>query len=120
MGYARTSRISEEMKKVLGQMISKGEIKDPRINSLMSITNVDVTSDLSYAYIYISVFGSNANESLKGLNKAKGYIRKELGRRVKLRHTPELIFKIDDSIEKGIKMSKLINEVNKKEEDSNE
>jgi len=113
--YNRTQRIGEEIRKVISTMLISG-IKDYRINSLVSVTDVEVTSDLSYAYVYVSVLGGDRESSMAGLKSACGYIRKEVGRNVKLRHTPEIIFKIDDSIEKGMYMENLIKKVN---EDNN-
>lgn len=109
--YNRTQRIGEEIRKVIGTMLISG-IKDYRINSMVSVTDVEVTSDLSYAYVYVSILGGNKESSMSGLKSACGYIRKEVGRRVKLRHTPEIIFKLDDSIEKGMYMENLIKQVN--------
>ncbi|WP_419742718.1 30S ribosome-binding factor RbfA [Paraclostridium dentum] len=110
--YSRTQRIGEEIRKVVSTMLISG-IKDYRINSLISVTDVEVTSDLSYAYVYVSILGGNKESSMAGLKSACGYIRKEVGKNVKLRHTPEIIFKIDDSIEKGMYMESLIKKVNK-------
>ncbi|WGX76976.1 30S ribosome-binding factor RbfA [Paraclostridium bifermentans] len=109
--YSRTQRIGEEIRKVVSTMLISG-IKDYRINSLISVTDVEVTSDLSYAYVYVSILGGNKESSMAGLKSACGYIRKEVGKNVKLRHTPEIIFKIDDSIEKGMYMESLIKKVN--------
>lgn len=121
--YNRTQRIGEEIRKVVSTMLING-IKDYRINSMISVTDVEVTSDLSYAYVYVSILGGNKESSMQGLKSACGYIRKEVGRNVKLRHTPEIIFKIDDSIEKGMYMENLIKQVNegnkKSENDSKE
>ena len=109
--YNRTQRIGEEIRKVISTMLISG-IKDYRINSMVSVTDVEVTSDLSYAYVYVSILGGNKESSMAGLKNACGYIRKEVGRNVKLRHTPEIIFKLDDSIEKGMYMENLIKKVN--------
>ncbi|MGL5641460.1 MAG: 30S ribosome-binding factor RbfA [Paraclostridium sp.] len=121
--YNRTQRIGEEIRKVVSTMLISG-IKDYRINSLISVTDVEVTTDLSYAYVYVSILGGNKESSMAGLKNACGYIRKEVGKNVKLRHTPEIIFKIDDSIEKGMYMESLIKKVNKEnqkdQEDSEE
>ena len=87
-------------------------IKDPRITSMVSVTDVEVTNDLSYAYIYVSILGGDEESTLKGLKSACGYIRKEVSRNVKLRHTPEIIFKVDESIKNGMYMSNLIKKVN--------
>ena len=109
--YNRTKRIAEEIKKVISSMLISG-IKDPRITSMVSVTDVEVTNDLSYAYIYVSILGGDEESTLKGLKSACGYIRKEVSRNVKLRHTPEIIFKVDESIKNGMYMSNLIKKVN--------
>ncbi len=119
--YNRTRRISEEIKKIIGQMLING-IKDPRITSMISVTDVDVTNDLRYAFVYVSLLGGNEEESLAGLKSAAGYIRREVGRKVKLirrevgrkvklRYIPEIMFKVDDSIERGMYMDSLIKKV---------
>lgn len=114
--YNRTRRIAEEIRKVVSTMLISG-IKDPRINSMVSVTDVEVTNDLSYAYVYVSILGGDEESTLTGLRNAVNYIRREVSRNVKLRHTPQIIFKVDDSIKKGMYMSDLIRKVN---ENSNE
>ncbi|MDO4794090.1 MAG: 30S ribosome-binding factor RbfA [Filifactor alocis] len=114
MAYDRTRRISEEIKKVVSSMLLEGEIKDTKIRQskgLISVTNVDVVRDLKYAYIYISVLGDDPVEIIEGLKRASGYVRNRVGRVVDLRYTPEIIFRPDDSIQKGVEMSKLISEL---------
>ena len=108
MASNRIKRISEEVRKVVSSMLING-IKDPRITSMISVTDVEVTNDLRYAFVYISILGGDREA-------AKGYIRREVGRQVKLRYAPEIVFKIDDSIERGMYMDELIKSVNKDEE----
>ena len=115
----RTRRITEEIRKIVSTMLING-IKDPRINSLVSVTDVEVTSDLSYAYIYVSILGGDEESTLDGLKSACGYIRREVGKNIKIRHTPEIIFKIDDSLLKGMYMDELIKKVNNGYKDSSE
>lgn len=117
--YNRTKRIGEEIRKVVSSILIAG-IKDYRINSMVSVTDVEVTTDLKYAYIYVSVLGGDREATLAGLKSASGYVRREVGKAVNLRYTPEIIFKIDDSIEKGVYMSTLIRKVNEKHSDSSE
>lgn len=121
MNNKRINRISEEVKKVVSQLLYNG-LKDPRIKEMTSITKVEVTRDLSYAKIYVSVLGdeSEKKETIEGLNSAKGYIRKEIGSNIDLRHSPEPVFYLDQSIEQGIYMSKLIDSVNKKDDSDKE
>lgn len=109
--FGRTKRIAEEIRKVIGSLLISG-IKDPRITSMISVTDVEVTSDLSYAYVYVSILGGDEEESLEGLKSASGFLRKEVSKSVKLRHTPQIIFKVDDSIKKGMYMEELIKKVN--------
>jgi len=115
----RTRRIAEEIRKIVSTMLING-IKDPRINSLVSVTDVEVTSDLSYAYIYVSILGGDEESTLDGLKSACRYIRREVGKNIKIRHTPEIIFKIDDSLLKGMYMDELIKKVNNGYKDSSE
>lgn len=114
MNNKRLNRISEEVKRVVSELIYNG-LKDPRVNSMTTITKVEVTRDLRYAKIYVSVFGDKEEKenTLSGLESAKGFIRKEIGTRIDLRYAPEPIFTLDESIEQGIYMSKLIEEVNR-------
>jgi len=114
MNNKRLNRISEEVKRVVSELIYNG-LKDPRVNSMTTITKVEVTRDLRYAKIYVSVFGNKEEKenTLLGLESAKGFIRKEISSRIDLRYAPEPIFILDESIEQGIYMSKLIEEVNK-------
>ncbi len=112
MSERRTAKISEEIKRELSSMIMN-ELKDPRVKGLVSITHVDVTNDLRFAKVYVSVFADeeSRNSALKGLSKASGYLRSELAKRLRLRYTPELIFKIDNSIEYGSKINKMLSEI---------
>lgn len=113
MKERRVQRISSGIKKIISEALIS-DIKDPRINNTKtSVTDVETTNDLSFSYIYISVFGNEAEkaETLKGFEKAKGFLRKKISSNLDLRHTPTLIFKLDESIEKGINMGKLINKV---------
>ena len=114
--YNRTARIAEEIKKVVSTMLISG-VKDTRINSMVSVTDVEVTNDLRYAYVYVSILGGDQDSTLLGLKSAGGYLRRELGKSIKLRYIPEIIFKVDDSLERGMYMEKLINSVNKKSSD---
>ena len=118
MNKKRINRISEEVKKVVSQLLANG-LKDPRINTMTSVTNVEVTSDLSFAKIYVSILGDDAEkkETIEGLNSAKGYIRKEISSNISLRHSPEPVFYLDESIEQAIYMSQLIDSVSKKDKE---
>ena len=111
----KNTRINAEVQKELSEII-RSEIKDPRVNGAMtSVVSVEVTPDLKYCKAYISVLGDKKaqEDTIKGLQSAEGYIRRELARRVNLRNTPEITFKLDQSIEYGVNMSRLIDEVTK-------
>jgi len=109
MSIARNRKINEEIRKIVSH-IMMFEIKDPRVSKLSSITHVDVTNDLRYVTIYISVFDPkhNVEMHIEGLNSAKGFIRKEIGKKVKLHYTPEPIFKADNSIEHGMHINDIL------------
>jgi len=111
-----------EMKKVLSQII-QDQIKDPRLDfSTISITRVDVSNDLSHARVNFSVLGDEVqqDETSKALQKAKGYLRSELAREIQLRHAPELEFRLDKSIEHGIRISSLLEELREGESHKDE
>lgn len=113
MAQYRINRISEEIRKEVSDII-RYEVKDPRIAELSSIVKVEVTGDLRYAKIYVSVLGDESarNNTLEGLKKAAGFIRRELGRRLDIRYIPELNFVADLSIEYSVEISKKLNELN--------
>ena len=104
--------VNAEVMRALSQIL-RSEIKDPRISTMTSITDVSVTPDLKYCTVYVSVLGGEeeAKKTLEGLRKAAGFLRYELAQRLNLRNTPELRFSIDNSLEYGMKMNKLIDEV---------
>jgi ribosome-binding factor A len=113
----RTNRISEEMKKELSDIIHN-ELKDPRLPQMVSVVSVNVTRDLRYAKVYISVLGNDEQKknAISGLKSAAGFIRRKVGHRMQIRYTPELQFELDNSIEHGVYISKLINETIKDKE----
>ena len=113
----KNTRVNGEVQKVLSNLISR-EIKDPRINPMTSVVSVEVSPDLKTAKVYISVLGDEeSREATKiGLKSAASFMRGQLAKTLNLRNTPELTFVIDNSIEYGVNMSKLINEVNKSTE----
>lgn len=108
MASNRIVRINEEVKRELSSVIR--ELKDPRIPLMTSIVSVNVTNDLRYAKVYVSVMGdeNTKKQALEGLKKAAGFARREISRKIDLRYTPELIFELDDSIEHGAHINELI------------
>ncbi|EGL19574.1 MULTISPECIES: 30S ribosome-binding factor RbfA [Paenibacillus] len=112
MARVRVGRVGEQVKKEISQIL-QSEIKDPRIGFL-TVTGVDVTNDLSQAKVYLSVLGTDEQKegTLKALSSASGYIRSELGKRIRLRKVPELIFKFDTSIDYGSRIESLLHDLN--------
>ena len=110
----KNTRINGEVQRELSNII-RGEIKDPRINPLTSVVAVEVAPDLKTCKAYISVLGDEESQAktLAGLKSAEGFIRSKLAKTVNLRNTPEIRFVLDQSIEYGVKMSKMIEEVTK-------
>ena len=109
MASNRINRINEEIQKSLAAALRS--VKDPRVaDALISITRVETTPDLRFAKVYASFLQEDrAQDALKGLKSASGYLRRELGQQLQLRYTPELVWELDDSITYGAKMLKLIN-----------
>lgn len=110
----KNTRINGEVQKELSRLISM-EIKDPRIDPLTSVVSVEVAPDLKTAKVYISVLGDKESRAAtyEGLRSAAPFLRSQLARSINLRNTPELTFVMDQSIEYGVRMSKLIDDVNK-------
>ena len=108
----RMIRINDEIQREAANII-RSEVKDPRIGTLTSVVKVETTSDLKYCKIFVSVLGNDEEkqEVMKGLKNAAGFIRHLLAERINLRNTPELTFKLDDSLEYAIKMDRLIKEI---------
>ena len=113
--YERTDRIASEIMREAERIIRE-DVSDPRTECMFSITHVDVTRDLRYAKVYVSVYEEEKREPMmKALKSAAGFIRHNLGRRVQLRYTPELLFELDTTIEYGVHIASLINQVRKTE-----
>ncbi len=109
----RVSRVAELIKREVSQMLLNG-IKDDRVGTgMVSVTHVDVSGDLQHAKIYVSIYGTDEarEETMAGLKSATGYVRSELGSRVRLRRTPEIIFLEDRSIERGDRVLSLLNQI---------
>lgn len=114
-------RINGEVQRELSNII-RGDIKDPRINPLTSVVAVEVAPDLKSCKAYISVLGDKESQAatLEGLKSAEGYIRSKLAKNINLRNTPQLLFVLDQSIEYGVNMSKLIDDVNRQQGEGQE
>ncbi len=116
----RSNRLAEELKHEISAIISQ-ELRDPRIG-FATVTLVKVSPDLRYARVFISVFGSpeEKKQAFDALVKAGGFIRRQIGSRIRLRYTPEITFAYDETIEEGDRMMRLIEEIKKELPDSPE
>ena len=113
--FERTDRIASEIMREAERIIRE-DVSDPRTDCMFSVTHVDVTRDLRYAKVYISIYEEEKRAPMmKALKSAAGFIRHNLGRRVQLRYTPELLFELDTTIEYGVHIASLINEVRRTE-----
>ena len=114
----KNTRVDGEVLRGLAEGI-RSEIKDPRINPMTSVVSVEVAPDLKTCKAWISVLGNEESQkdTLAGLKRAEGYIRNQLARRINLRNTPEIRFIIDQSIEYGVNMSKMIDDVNRADDE---
>ena len=117
----KNTRINSEVQRELSSIISR-ELKDPRIHPMTTVVSVEVTPDLKYCKAYISVLADEeqAKDTIRGLKSAEGFIRRMLAKTINLRNTPELTFVLDESIEYGVTLSKLIDEVTHKEDKKDE
>lgn len=112
MSQLRANRVAEQMKKELGDIITR-KLKDPRVG-FVTVTDVEVTGDLQQATVYISVLGNEKQreDTILGLMKARGFIRSEIGRRIRLRKTPEIIFEYDAALEYGNRIEDILRDLN--------
>jgi ribosome-binding factor A len=114
----RVERVAELIRREVGQLLLSG-IKDDRVGvGMVSVTDVEVAGDLQHAKIFVSIYGSDEARAsaMAGLKSATGFVRSELGQRIRLRRTPEIIFVEDRSIERGTKILSLLNQLNQKRE----
>lgn len=121
MAKYRGGRINEEMKRQLSDII-QNELNDPRITAMVSVTNVEVTKDLKYAKVFVSLFGNEEQKSstLSALKSSLSFLRREVGHRVNLRITPELVLEIDESIEHGMHINDLLSKIKETTKNDNE
>ncbi len=121
MSENRVRRVAEQIKKEVSQVISK-ELKDPRVAGMTSVTGVELSRDLRYASVYVSIYGTDQEkeETLQTLIGASGFIRSIIGKRVRLRYTPEISFFLDTSIEYGAYIESVIRSLKKEENSEND
>lgn len=118
MTYHRADRVKELLRQEISQLI-QGEIKDPRIG-FATVTDVELSQDLRHAKVFVSVYGDEESrkQTLKGLQSAIGFIRNEIGKRIRMKHVPEILFRFDQSIERGARISKLLHEIHNEDKDN--
>ena len=111
MGTARSARIADQIQRELAELI-RMELRDPRVGKLVTLTGVELSRDQSHAKVFFTVLGaqSQQDEALQGLARAAGFLRSELAHRLSTRTVPELHFAYDESIERGVRLSRLIDE----------
>ncbi len=114
MEFSRTSRVSEAMREEISEIIMR--LKDPRVE-LVSVTGVDLSRDLKLASVYVSsIDDKRKDDLLEALSGAKGFVKKEVAKKLHLKHTPDIIFKWDDSVDRAFRISKIINDLACEEE----
>ncbi len=116
MAKKRTARLNSLLKEVISDVIRK-DARNPHINSLMTVTHVDITADLHYAKVYVSVIGSDIekDETVRALNSAAGFIAVNASKQVVMRYFPQLTFMLDDSVDKQIRVEMLLQEIGKEQ-----
>ncbi len=121
MSNPRVNRLSEEIKKIISHLIHN-QLRDPRIATMTSVVDVETTRDLRYAYVYVSVFGDQEvqNSTMEALKSSSGFIRREVGQRVKARYIPEIVFKLDKSIERGFEIESVLAKINQRADEKDE
>jgi len=114
----RNQRVAEQMKKEMAQIL-RGELKDPRLAAgLVTVTGVELSNDLHYAKVYVSIYGdeNQKSQAMEALSRAASFVRREIGQRLSLRYTPEITFKFDASIEHGDYINRLLARVKAEEQ----
>lgn len=120
MNERRLKKISNQIKRIVSELIMQEKIKDHRITKFTSITDVETTDDLRFCYIYVSNLEDNyeqAEQTMRGLNSAKGFIRSVISKNIRLQFTPEPIFRVDDTIKNAMKVEDLLRGIHKDDAD---
>ena len=113
--YKRAERVSDQMKQEIADILMR-KVKDPRIG-FVTVTDVEVADDLRNAKVFVSVYGTDKEKTLKGLESASPFIRSELGKRMRMKFVPELLFRYDESVERGAHIMELLHGIEEKDED---
>jgi ribosome-binding factor A len=112
--YKRSERVSDQMKEEIADILMR-KIKDPRIG-FVTVTDVEVADDLRNAKVFVSIYGGDKDKTLKGLESASAFIRSELGRRMRMRYTPEILFRFDKTVEQGAHIMELLRTLEEEKE----
>lgn len=114
--FSRADRIKKTLLKEISEIIQR-HVKDPRISGIVSITEIELSPDYNYAKVFISVYGTEEEkeQTIEAIQESTPFIRRELGKRIRLRHTPELEFRKDDSLEKGSRITNLLDKISRGE-----
>ncbi len=119
MGQYRIQRLNDQLRDEISQLIIRGDVKDPRVNTFLSINRVEVTSDLGYAKVFVSTFltDNQLRNGVNGLNAAAGFIQREIAKKLRIRQFPKLTFVVDAGMKEGFKMVQKLNELEKQQEE---
>ena len=118
MGQYRIQRLDDQLRDEIAMLIMKGQVKDPRVNTFLSINRVEVTKDLSYAKVFVSSFlpDSNVKLGVDGLNAAAGFIQREISKKLRIFKFPKFTFCVDSGMKEGFNMVRKLNELEKERE----
>ena len=119
MGQYRIQRLNDQLRDEISQLILRGEVKDPRVNTFLSINRVEVTNDLSYAKVFVSSFlpDGDIKHGVSGLNAAAGFIQREIAKKLRIRQFPKLTFVVDSGMKAGFNMVQKLNELEREEKE---
>ena len=120
MGQYRIQRLNDQLRDEISQLILRGEVKDPRVNTFLSVNRVEVTSDLGYAKVYVSSFlpDGQVKKGVDGLQAAAGFIQREIAKKLRIRQFPKLQFQVDAGMKAGFDMVQKLNELEKAEKEN--
>lgn len=115
MGQYRIQRLNDQLRDEISQLILRGDVKDPRVSTFLSINRVEVTTDLGYAKVYVSSFlpDNQVGKGVDGLNAAAGFIQREIAKKLRIRQFPKLQFVVDSGMKEGFAMVQKLNELEK-------
>ncbi len=121
MGQYRIQRLNDQLRDEISQLILRGEVKDPRVSTFLSINRVEVTTDLGYAKVYVSSFlpDGQVSKGVDGLNAAAGFIQREIAKKLRIRQFPKLQFIVDAGMKAGFDMVQKLNELEREEKLNN-